>query len=36
MDISVNKPAKSFLKGRFDEWYSNEISKQLQDEDTFV
>ena len=33
MDISVNKPAKDFLKRQFEEWYSLQISKQLTDED---
>ena len=30
MDISVNKPAKSFLKKKFEHWYSEEVTKQLQ------
>ena len=29
MDIAVNKPVKSFLRGKFDEWYAQEITKQL-------
>ena len=29
MDLSVNKPAKDFLKRRFKEWYSGEVMKQL-------
>ena len=29
-DLSVNKPAKSFLKNEFSEWYSNEILQQLR------
>ena len=29
MDISVNKPAINFLKQKFEEWYSNEVMKQL-------
>ena len=33
MDISVNKPAKDYLKGRFDEWYSSEVMKQLNGRD---
>lgn len=33
MDISVNKPVKEFLKKKFQEWYSNKISKQLEVED---
>ena len=30
LDISVNKPAKDFLKRKFEDWYSNEIMKQLK------
>ena len=33
MDISVNKPAKHFLKNKFDHWYSGEITKQIQGKD---
>ena len=29
MDLSVNKPAKDFLKRCFEEWYSGEVMKQL-------
>jgi hypothetical protein len=29
MDISVNKPAKDYLRAHFDEWYSQEVMKQL-------
>jgi len=34
MDIAVNKPAKDYLKRRFDEWYSEQVLKQLQGQDT--
>ena len=30
MDIAVNKPAKDFLKQKFEHWYSDEVMKQLQ------
>ena len=30
MNISVNKPAKDFLRRRFEDWYSQQITKQLQ------
>ena len=30
MDISVNKPAKDLLRRRFEDWYSQQITKQLQ------
>ena len=33
LDISVNKPAKDFLKRKFEEWYSGEITKQLEGKD---
>ena len=33
MDISVNKPAKHFLKEKFHHWYSEEITKQLEGKD---
>lgn len=29
MDIAVNKPAKDFLKRKFEHWYSNEVMKQF-------
>ena len=29
LDISVNKAAKSFLRSEFQQWYSNEITQQL-------
>ena len=30
LDISVNKAAKEFLRGQFQEWYSEQICQQLQ------
>ena len=30
MDIAVNKPAKDVLKRRFEQWYSDEVTKQLE------
>ena len=32
MDISVNKPTKDFLKRQFDEWYSQQVLAQLEDD----
>ena len=29
LDVSVNKPAKSFIRQKFDDWYASEIFKQL-------
>lgn len=30
MDVAVNKPAKDFLKRKFEHWYSAEVMSQLQ------
>ena len=30
LDISINKPAKNFLKCKFEEWHAEEIFKQLR------
>ena len=30
MDISINRPAKSFLKAKFEEWYALKLAEQLQ------
>ena len=30
IDLSVNKPAKDFLKRRFEDWYSEQLTKQLE------
>ena len=30
LDVSVNKAAKEFLRGQFQEWYSDQICQQLQ------
>lgn len=32
MDISVNKPVKSFLKEQFSMWYSEQLFKQFEDQ----
>ena len=29
MDLTVNKPAKDFLKRKFEEWYSEQVLQQL-------
>ena len=31
MDLSVNKPAKDYIKRCFEEWYASEIVKQLEE-----
>ena len=36
MDISVNKPAKNFIKNKFQEWYSDQIMKQLEGHDESI
>ena len=33
MDISVNKPAKDFLKRQFNQWYTDQVMKQLEERD---
>ena len=33
MDIAVNKPAKTFLKEQFQNWYSEQVTRQLDGED---
>ena len=33
MDISVNKPAKAFLKRNFELWYSEQVAAQLEGHD---
>ena len=33
MNIFVNKPAKDYLRAHFDEWYSQEVMKQLDGRD---
>ena len=33
MDLIVNKPAKEYLKRQFEEWYAEEVTKQLQGKD---
>lgn len=30
MDLSINKPAKDFLKGKFQDWYAGIILQQLE------
>ena len=34
MDLSVNKPAKAFLRGEFQKWYSDQIMQQLDNPTT--
>ena len=31
MDLSVNKPAKSFLKAKFEEWYALQLAEKLEE-----
>ena len=33
LDVSVNKPAKDFLRNKFEEWYTEQIVKQLEGQD---
>ena len=32
MDLTVNKPAKECIKGKFENWYADQIMEQLDDE----
>lgn len=36
LDISVNKPVKSFLRKQFQEWYAQKICDQLREPPTQV
>ena len=29
LDITVNKPAKSFIKDKYNMWYTEQVAKQL-------
>ena len=31
MDLSVNKPAKEFLRSKFSDWYSEQVCQQIDD-----
>lgn len=31
LDLSLNKPAKDFLRGKFQEWYADQIYNQMED-----
>lgn len=33
LDLSLNKPAKTFLRGQFEEWYSTQVCSQLDEGD---
>ena len=33
MDLTVNKHAEDFLKRRFEEWYAEQITQQLEGQD---
>ena len=33
MDVSVNKPAKNFLRQQFQDWYAEKICKQLDQQE---
>lgn len=33
LDVSVNKAAKNFLRGQFQDWYATQISDQLKADD---
>ena len=31
LDITVNKPAKSFIKDKYNMWYTEQVAKQLNE-----
>ena len=31
LDITVNKPAKSFIKDKYNVWYTEQVAKQLNE-----
>ncbi len=36
MDISVNRAAKAFLQNQFQDWYANEVMKQMRTNDELL
>lgn len=36
LDVSVNKPAKTFLRQQFHKWYAEQICEQLQEKTEVV
>ena len=34
LDLSVNKPAKEFLRRKFQEWFASQIADKLESDDT--
>ena len=36
LDISVNKPAKEFLRSKFQTWYASQVSIQVQSGSTII
>ena len=36
LDLSVNKPAKDFLRRCFEEWYSKEVTKQFDTDQSAI
>ena len=36
LDLSVNKPAKDFLRQCFEEWYSKEVTKQFDTDQSAI
>ena len=36
LDITVNKPAKSFIKDKYNMWYTEQVAKQLNEGKTPV
>jgi len=36
LDVAVNKPAKEFYRQKFQEWYSGQVSQQIEELDGCV
>ena len=36
LDVSLNKPAKVFLRDKFQDWYAQQVCKQLEGEKTMI
>ena len=34
MDVAINKPAKNFLRTKFEEWYADQVMEQLHNAET--
>ena len=35
LDLSFNKPVKDFMRGKFQEWYANQVYQSYEDQSTY-